>query len=108
MITKRLLSLLLAVAVAGVLAAAALAGVNGTAAKAPDGKALFKKSCGGCHTLKAAGTKGTFGPNLNKRKPSKARVIATVTNGRGGMPAFKGKLTKAQIAAIATFVDKNT
>jgi cytochrome c6 len=29
------------------------------------GKALFIKSCGGCHTLAAAGTAGTIGPNLD-------------------------------------------
>jgi len=29
------------------------------------GKALFVKACGGCHTLAAAGTAGTVGPNLD-------------------------------------------
>ena len=29
------------------------------------GKALFIKSCGGCHTLAAAGTAGKIGPNLD-------------------------------------------
>ena len=30
-----------------------------------NGQTLFKASCGGCHTLAAAGTKGTIGPNLD-------------------------------------------
>jgi mono/diheme cytochrome c family protein len=29
------------------------------------GKTLFAGSCGGCHTLADAGTKGTIGPNLD-------------------------------------------
>ena len=29
------------------------------------GKTLFVKACGGCHTLAAAGTAGTIGPNLD-------------------------------------------
>jgi mono/diheme cytochrome c family protein len=28
-------------------------------------KTLFKENCGGCHTLKAAGTSGVTGPNLD-------------------------------------------
>jgi mono/diheme cytochrome c family protein len=30
------------------------------------GKTAFTSSCGGCHTLKAAGTKGVAGPNLDE------------------------------------------
>ena len=30
-----------------------------------NGKKLFITTCGGCHTLADAGTKGTIGPNLD-------------------------------------------
>jgi cytochrome c2 len=30
-----------------------------------EGKELFLEKCGGCHTLAAAGTNGTVGPNLD-------------------------------------------
>jgi mono/diheme cytochrome c family protein len=30
-----------------------------------NGKKLFTTTCGGCHTLADAGTKGTIGPNLD-------------------------------------------
>src|SRR3954454_9384961 len=30
-----------------------------------NGQTLFKANCGGCHTLAAAGTKGTIGPDLD-------------------------------------------
>ena len=84
------------------------AGSGATATPSAKAKATFVKSCGSCHTMKAAGTKGTFGPNLDKSKPSKALVIKQVTKGGGGMPAFKGKLSKAQIAALATWVAAKT
>ena len=73
-----------------------------------DGKAIFASAgCIGCHTLKAASATGTVGPNLDQAKPSKALVLDRVTNGRGGMPSFKGQLSQAQIEAVATFVSQN-
>jgi cbb3-type cytochrome c oxidase subunit III len=72
-----------------------------------DGKAIFQSECASCHTLKAAGATGTVGPNLDQLKPAQARVVRQVTNGGAVMPAFKGKLTPAQIAAVATYVSSN-
>jgi mono/diheme cytochrome c family protein len=72
------------------------------------GKALFaSQGCGSCHTLGAAGSSGNVGPNLDDAKPTFDKVVTQVTNGGGGMPAFKGRLTDAQIKAVATFVSKN-
>jgi cbb3-type cytochrome c oxidase subunit III len=73
-----------------------------------DGKAIFASAgCSGCHTLAAAGANGTVGPNLDDAKPSKELAIDRVTNGRGGMPSFKGQLSDAQIEAVATYVAEN-
>jgi cbb3-type cytochrome c oxidase subunit III len=73
-----------------------------------DGKAIFASAgCVACHTLKAAGATGAVGPNLDQVKPAKARVIDRVTNGKGIMPSFKGKLSDAQIQAVADFVSSN-
>jgi cbb3-type cytochrome c oxidase subunit III len=73
-----------------------------------DGKTVFATAgCTGCHTLKAAGSTGTVGPNLDEAKPSKDLVIDRVTNGRGGMPSFKGQLSEAQIQAVADYVSSN-
>lgn len=72
---------------------------------ATDGKSLFASSgCGGCHTLADAGSSGTVGPNLDEAKPTKELAVDRVTNGRGGMPAFGGDLTDAQIDAVASYV----
>jgi len=69
-----------------------------------EGKQVFTQNCGGCHTLKDAGTTGSVGPDLDELKPPKATVVRQVNNGGGPMPAFKGKLTPAQIDAVATYV----
>jgi mono/diheme cytochrome c family protein len=93
---------------------ASVAGVNGYGQSVnfstfgTNGGAIFKGAgCAGCHTLKAAGSTGTIGPNLDQLKPSDAIVQRQVTNGGAVMPAFKGKLTAAQIAAVAKYVSSN-
>ena len=68
------------------------------------GKQAFTSNCGGCHTLGDAGTNGQVGPNLDDLKPAKAVVVRQVNNGGGQMPSFKGKLSGAQIDAVATYV----
>ena len=69
------------------------------------GKQVFMTAgCTSCHTLADAGASGTVGPNLDEAKPSKALVVDRVTNGRGGMPPFKGQLSDAEIAAVAAYV----
>jgi outer membrane protein assembly factor BamB/mono/diheme cytochrome c family protein len=68
------------------------------------GKTAFTTNCAGCHTLSEAGTTGSVGPNLDELMPDLALVQKQVTNGGGGMPAFGGTLTKAEIEAIAKYV----
>ena len=73
-----------------------------------DGAKIFKGAgCAGCHTLSAAGSTGTIGPNLDQLKPSLAAVVKQVTNGGSIMPAFAGKLTTAQIQAVAQYVSSS-
>ena len=69
------------------------------------GEAIFASAgCANCHTLADAGSTGTVGPNLDQAKPAASLVIERVTNGQGGMPPFKGKLSRAEIAAVAAYV----
>ena len=42
------------------------------------GRELFAARCGGCHTLKSAGTSGRIGPSFDELKVTKAIVLATV------------------------------
>jgi len=69
-----------------------------------NGKQIFVLKCGGCHTLKDAGTSGTVGPNLDALKPSFPIAKNQVIHGGAAMPAFKGVLTDAQIEAVAKYV----
>jgi len=69
-----------------------------------NGKQIFIVKCGGCHTLKDAGTTGTTGPNLDALKPALPVVKNQVIHGGAVMPAFKGVLTDAQIDAVAKYV----
>ena len=77
---------------------------GGTENASAEGKQVFTQNCGGCHTLKDAGTTGSVGPDLDELKPPKATIVRQVNNGGGPMPAFKGRLTPAQINAVATYV----
>ena len=84
---------------------ALLAGCGGSSApKTPD--AIFAATCGTCHTLKAAGTGGRVGPNLDDLKPDAETTARQITNGGGGMPSFKGELSPAEIDALAQWVAK--
>ncbi len=77
---------------------------SGSASASAQGKQVFTQNCKGCHTLKDASATGSVGPNLDNLQPNKATVVRQVNNGGGPMPAFKGKLSDAQINAVATYV----
>jgi cbb3-type cytochrome c oxidase subunit III len=79
------------------------------AAAATDGKSIFETNCGSCHTMKAAGTTGTIGPDLDTIAPPLSLDVVKhqVENGGGAMPAFKGSLTPEQIDAVSKFVADN-
>lgn len=73
------------------------------------GKTIWtQQGCGNCHTLAAAGSSGTVGPNLDDLKPDYQAVTAQITNGGGPMQAYKGTLTTQQIADLAAYVVTST
>jgi cytochrome c6 len=82
---------------------------GGNAGGPTAGKAIFASAgCANCHTLEAAGSHGTIGPNLDERRPSMDKVVERVTEGKGVMPSFKGQLTASQIQSVAAFVSTAT
>jgi mono/diheme cytochrome c family protein len=79
---------------------------GGAASYPPAAKAKFVATCGGCHTLADAGTKGAVGPNLDDLKPDEATVEHQIANGGGAMPpklltGQDAKDVAAYVAAVA-------
>ena len=93
-----------------ILAAIPVAFVFGAAARA-DGAGDFKAKCAMCHGADGAGSTPT-GKALKVRDLGSADVQGQtdaqlndiVTNGKGKMPAYKGKLTAEQIKELVGFI----
>ena len=68
------------------------------------GASVWSDNCAGCHGPEGTGANG--GPNLvgNEQAMDLERVRAQVTNGGGGMPAFKDTLSEQQISDVAAYV----
>jgi cytochrome c oxidase subunit II len=91
-------------------------GQAGGAGQAADGEALFTANgCGSCHTLEAAGTEGTVGPDLDDISQANAAYIkesitdpnATVVKGfpRNVMPGdFGDQLSGAELDALVKYL----
>jgi heme/copper-type cytochrome/quinol oxidase subunit 2/cytochrome c5 len=77
---------------------------GGTTADAAAGKEVFAENCSVCHG--ADGLGGSGGPDLTTMPKAKEQAGAEeqVTNGGGGMPAFKGTLSEEEIANVAAYV----
>ena len=82
---------------------------GGTEGNAEAGAQLFADNgCGNCHTLEAAGSTGTTGPNLDEIQPSFEAAVEQITNGGGVMPAFGESLSDQQIRDLAAYVVEST
>ncbi len=79
---------------------AAAAGAGDPAA----GQEVFASNCSICHGTDGHG--GGGGPDLRTMPKAKteAGAIEQVTNGGGGMPAFKGVLSEEEIKNVAAYV----
>jgi mono/diheme cytochrome c family protein len=83
-------------------------GGGGGAGNPEAGREIFASAgCSGCHTLAAANASGTIGPNLDEARPSADEAVQVISNGRGGMPSFRGRLSDAEIRNVAAFVAEN-
>ena len=79
------------------------------AAKMTKGLEIFNETagCAACHVLKAAGSEGNIGPNLDTVEGlSYDSVMDIVTHGLGVMPAFGEDeiLTKDEIDIVSFYV----
>jgi quinohemoprotein ethanol dehydrogenase len=82
----------------------AAAGGGGATADAAAGKEVFSEECSVCHG--ATGHGGNGGPDLRTMPLAKTQAGAEkqVTDGGGGMPAFKGTLSEEEISNVAAYV----
>jgi cytochrome c6 len=88
----------------GIALVALMAAATMTSAFAQAGADTYKAKCQSCHgaqgipnpgIAKAMGVKAANDPSVTSI--SEAQMITDTTNGKGKMPAFKGKLTEEQI-----------
>ena len=99
------------IAVASCVSAAA-GTQKGSASQVERGRAVYDAKCARCHGSDGAGrtrmAEIVEPPDMTdpawQRQRSNARMIASVANGRGQMPAFKKKLTRPEIAAAVAYV----
>src|SRR4051794_16770962 len=82
------------------------ANISSLTAQEERGRSLFSEYCRLCHTLEAAGSVATVGPNLDKLRPTKALVLDAIHNGRArGNGAMARDLVVGKDAEdVATFV----
>ena len=90
----------------GLVLAACSGGTTTPPDPAIDTAAIFTQNCAPCH---GANREGRIGPNLTaaslqSRGRSEQYIRDTITSGRGGMPAWKDKLSSAEIEALAKFL----
>ncbi|HVP69107.1 MAG TPA: c-type cytochrome [Anaeromyxobacteraceae bacterium] len=90
------------------LAAAVVVALVAPQARADDAAATFQAKCAVCHGKDGKG-QNPMGQKLGVKdltvtKLSLADVEKTIADGRGKMTGFKGKLSDAEIKAMAKFV----
>jgi cytochrome c6 len=90
-----------------VVLAAVLLAAAGLARADAAGAEVFQKKCAVCHGKDGKGSPAGLkmgAKDLNATALTEADVAKVVADGRGKMTAFKGKLTDAEIQAVAKFV----
>ncbi len=101
--TLRLLPILVLVLLAG--CGGGDDSTTGSSGGTGDPQEKFVNTCGGCHTLAAAGTSGKVGPNLDDLKPDSGQVLSAIKSGPGSMP--ENLVEGAEAQAVADYVATN-
>ena len=89
--------------------------VSPSAGVAPSTETLFKQKCSKCHGADGSGDTSLgriFGtPDFTDggwwaKHPNSGERVSAITRGKKNMPAFRKKLTRAQIASLAAYVQR--
>lgn len=69
------------------------------------GQEVYANSCAGCHGAEGEGTdNGRPLTDIASQQPDRSVHVASVTDGKGGMPPFAAALTADEIDASVTYV----
>jgi len=74
---------------------------------AADAAADYKAKCAMCHGADGSGKASMGTKDLGSadiQKMSDADLTGAITNGKGKMPSYKGKLTDAQISDLVKYI----
>jgi len=93
------------------IAASALTVLISASAFAGDGAAVYKAKCASCHGPDGAG-QTAIGKKMNLRdlgspevqKQTDVELYAWTADGKGKMPAYKGKLSEPEIKGLVGFM----
>jgi cytochrome c6 len=81
------------------------------AAFAADGAAVYKSKCAMCHGPDGSGQtpmgktlklRGLHSPDVQKQ--TDAELVKVISDGKGKMPAYKGKVSADEINALVAFI----
>ncbi len=90
------------------VAGSRIADPNASTQQLAMGEQVFRGNCQRCHAIggRQATTRPTYpGTNFNRVKPSEQLVMRQALRGiPEEMPSFRGKLTRAQLRAVAAYV----
>lgn len=103
--TKTLAPLFLALLLTAIGSAAVSAQAADDPADVDAGREVYANSCAGCHGAEGEGSdSGRSLIDIATQQPDRTVHIASVTDGKGGMPAFGGGLSDEEIDASVSFV----
>lgn len=76
---------------------------DGKNAATADAATIYKQNCASCH---GGNLEGGGGPKLQTvgAKLSKDQIAGLISNGRGGMPAFKNRLSETDIGSLSDWL----
>lgn len=68
-----------------------------------EGRGVWARSCSSCHAPDGSGGRGPSLRSVVERFEDPVDQVAVVAEGRGGMPAFGGRYSDAEILAVVRY-----
>jgi mono/diheme cytochrome c family protein len=82
---------------------ATMASMTLAASANPDGQQLFSSKCAMCHAL----DQKKMGPSVKSMSTDAEALRTAIAKGKNSMPAFAGKLSDVEIAAVVDYLKAN-